>query len=227
MTRKNWIHWAFIIVMFGSIQFIILTLVAMFFYKGGTYIDPSTSQYIFWYNYFSDLGRFISHSGVPNTVSFILFTIALALWGLSQIPFYIAFPRFFFKSKKLKRISTVGSILGVLVGIFYVGIAFTPADLLDNFHDLFVFLGFRSIFLCMILYSIVIYQDKNYSNFYAKILVLSTIILGTYFITLFSIQNIDFATKLLISAIGQKIMIYTLLICGIIQGYGALRQLLS
>ena len=184
MTRKNWKYWAFIIAIFGPIQFIILTVVAMFFYKGGTYIDPSTSQYLFWYNYFSDLGRLVSHSGFPNRISFILFTIALALWGLSQILFFITFPYFFIYSKKLKRFSITGSIFGIFMGVFYVGIAFAPSDLMNSLHDLFAVLGFGSGFICIILYSIVIFQDSNYPNFYAKILVISAIIMSLYFITL-------------------------------------------
>ena len=224
MILKKGKHWAFILVILGCSQFIGLTIIAMFFYKGGTYIDSSTPIYLFRYNYFSDLGRYISHSGMTNTVSFILFTITLALWGLSQISFYIAFPKFFVESKKLKRISKIGSIFGVLTGIYYVGIALTPSDLLGDLHDLLVLFGFGSIFISLILYSIVIYQDINYPKFYAKIVVISIIIIGTYFTSLILIQNVNFEIKLLISVIGQKIMIYTLLICGIIQGYGALRQ---
>lgn len=227
MSRKNWNYWAIVISIFGSIQFIILTFVAMFFYKGGTYINSSTSHYIFWYNYFSDLGRYISHSGVLNIVSFVLFTTALSLWGLLQIPYYFAISKFYNKSMKLKRISIIGSILGVLAGICYIGIAFAPADLLNDLHNLFVFLGFGSIFICMILYSIVLYKDKNFTKFYVNILIISTIILGIYFVTLLLIQNIISTTRLFISAIGQKIMIYTLLVCGIIQGYGVLRQFYS
>lgn len=194
----------------------------MFFYKGGTYIDPSTSQYIFWYNYFSDLGQWISHSGIPNRISFIIFTISLTLWGLSQIPFFIAYQYFFKSTKKLNGFSIFGSIFGILMGVFYVGIAFSPSDLKNNLHNIFAFLGFGSGFVCLILYSVVIYQDSKYPNFYAKILVISSIVLCLYFVTLALIENIDIALRLLISVTGQKIMIYTLLICGIIQGYGAL-----
>lgn len=227
MILKNWKYWTFIIVIFGSFQFIVLTIIAMFFYKGGTYIDPSSTSYLFWNNYFSDLGRSIAHSGVSNKVSFLLFTIALSLWGLSQIPFFIAFTKFFFKTRKLKRISIIGSIFGIFTGVCYVGIAFTPLDLIGNLHDLLVLFGFSSIFISMILYSIVIYQDLNYPKPYAKILVISIIILGTYFISLSLVQNANFEIRLFISVTGQKIMIYTLLICGIIQGYGALRQYFS
>ncbi|MCK4779083.1 MAG: hypothetical protein KAT57_02800 [Candidatus Lokiarchaeota archaeon] len=227
MILKKGKHWTFILVIFGCFQFIVLTIIAMCFYKGGTYSDPSSTSYLFWYNYFSDLGRSVAHSGVSNKVSFLLFTIALSLWGLSQIPFFIAFPKFFFKTRKLKRISITGSIFGIFTGVCYVGIAFTPSDLIGNLHDLLVLFGFGSIFISLILYSIVIYQDINYPKFYAKILVISIIVLGIYFISFSSVQNANFEIELLISVIGQKIMIYTLLICGIIQGYGALRQKFS
>ena len=224
MIRKNWKYWVFATIIYVSFQFIILTLIAMFYYKGGTYIDPTTSHYIFWYNYFSDLGRSTAHSGMPNKISFILFTIALTFWGLSQISFFITFPYFFKNSKKLKSLSIAGSLFGVLMGLFYVGIAFTPSDLMNRLHNLFAFLGFGSGFVCIILYSTVIYQDSKYPKFYAKVFLISSIILSLYFGTLALIQSIDIASRLLISVTGQKVMIYTLLTCGIIQGYGALRH---
>jgi hypothetical membrane protein len=196
----------------------------MVFYKGGTYIDPSTSYYVFWQNYFSDLGRTIAHSGISNTNSFLLFTATLSIWGISQIPFYISLLNYFKNSKRLKIYSILGSLFGALTGIFYIGIAFTPSDLTDFLHDLFVFLGFGSIFLSLILYAIVIFKDSTYPNFYAKILVISALILGTYFIILGLVPSSLTPQGLVIYVVGQKIMIYTLLVNGIIQGFGAIKQ---
>jgi len=218
--KKN----AYDLVIVGNVQFIILTIIAMFFYKGGTYIDISTPGYSFWYNYFSDLGRTIAHSGIPNVISWILFTVTLSLWGIFQIPFYFAFPNFFSRSITLKIFSYIGSILGMFTGVCYVGVAFTPSNLLDDLHDVFVFLGFGSVFLSNILYSVVIYLDNKYSNFYAIILLISVAILGAYFLILVLNRNVSITTRLPVYVSGQKVMIYSLLICGIIQGYGALRQ---
>ncbi|MFW9999132.1 MAG: hypothetical protein ACFE88_03365 [Candidatus Hermodarchaeota archaeon] len=89
---------AYVLIIVRNVQFITLTIIAMFFYKGGTYIDTSSSGYLFWYNYFSDLGRTVAHSGIQNMISWILFTVSLSLWGIFQIPFYIAFPNFFSSS---------------------------------------------------------------------------------------------------------------------------------
>ncbi|MFX0145005.1 MAG: hypothetical protein ACFE9C_13125 [Candidatus Hodarchaeota archaeon] len=227
MNKKSWKYWAFLLNNFSCIQFIILTTIAMFYYRGGTYVDPSTQNYSFWYNYFSDLGRVIAHSGAINTISSILFIVALVLWGISQIPFYIAFPSHFKNSKKLKKISIIGSIFGASTGIFYIGIAFNPSDILDPIHDLFVVLGFGSILLCLFLYSFAIFQNNNYPNFYAKVIIISVIILGVYYLSFVFVQTTDVSIRLFIAATGQKIMIYTLLLCGIVQGYGALKQLNS
>lgn len=224
MNYKNRKIGAFIFLILGCIQFIILTIIAMFFYKGGTYINPSTSHYLFWYNYFSDLGRIFAHSGVSNIISSIIFIITLALWGVSQILFYIAFPKFFTYSKKLKKLSIAGSMFGIFTGVFFIGIAFAPSDILGLIHDLFVVLGLGSIFLCLILYSLAIFQNDNYPNFYAKILTISIIILSVYYLSFFFVQTSDNSIRLLVAATGQKIMMYTLLLCGFIQGYGALKQ---
>jgi hypothetical protein len=211
----------------GCGQFIIITAIAMIFYKGGTYIDPSTTHYLFWNNYFSDLGRTVAHSGIPNTVSFILFTVTLSLWGIGQIPFYFVLHSFFKDTPEQKSVSLVGTILGTLTGIFYVGIALTPSDISEVLHDLFVVFGFGSIFICIILYTVIILKNKEYPNFYGIILLISAIILSIYFIFLLVTPGNLTSIGLFIYVVGQKFMIYTLLICGIIQSYGALKQLVS
>ncbi|MFW9874713.1 MAG: hypothetical protein ACFFG0_16520 [Candidatus Thorarchaeota archaeon] len=217
--------WGIVLNIIGCIQFIFLTSIAMLFYKGGTYVDASTSHYLFWNNYFSDLGRTVAHSGIINTVSFVLFTVTLSIWGAFQIPFYLIFPSLFKDSKGLKKFCFTGSILGILTGIFYIGIAFTPSDITDLLHDLFVFLGFSSIFLSNILYAIVIFKDPNYANFYAIVLIITATILGIYFIILPFSPNSQTIIGLYIYVVGQKFMIYTLLLCGIVQGFSAIKQI--
>ena len=214
----------YILSIIGCLQFVVLTSIAMFFYKGGTYIDPSPLGYIFWQNYFSDLGRTVAHSGIPNTPSFVLFTIALSLWGITQIPFYISFPTLFKNYPNLRKICIGGSISGTISGVSYIGIAFTPSDITGSLHDLFVVIGFSFVFFSIILYSYVIFKNDNYPNFYAIILTISAFILSVYFLFLFFTPNSQTPEGLLIYAVGQKFMIYTLLICNTIQGYGVLKQ---
>lgn len=214
----------YILSIIGCIQFIIVTAIAMVFYKGGTYIDSSTLGYNFWLNYFSDLGRTVAHSGIPNTISFVLFTIALSLWGITQIPFYITFPTIFRNYPNLRKISICGSILGIISGISYAGVAFTPSDIAGSFHDFFVVIGFSTVFFSIILYSYVIFKNKDYPNFYVIILATSVFILSVYFLFLFFTPSSQTPEGLLTYVVGQKFMIYTLSICNIIQGYGALKH---
>ena len=216
----------YILSIIGCLQFVVLTSVAMVFYKGGTYINPSPLGYTFWQNYFSDLGRTVAHSGIPNLISHLIFTITLSLWGITQIPFYISLPNLFKDHINLRKISICGSILGIISGISYVGIAFTPSDIKGNLHDLFVVIGFSFVFFSMILYSYAIFKKENYPNFYAIILTISTFILGIYFLFLFFTPNSLTPEGLFVYTVGQKIMIYTLILCNIVQGYGALKQII-
>jgi len=224
MVLKEWKSWSFIFIMVGSLQFIILTLIAMVYYKGGTYIDQSTSGYLFWNNLFSDLGRTIAHSGLTNRISFIIFTVTLLVWGFSHIPFYVAFSFILRENKKQKQLSKAGSILGVLTGISYMGIALTPSDILNDAHNFFVLMAFSSIFVSIIIYSIVIYHNKSYSNFYSYVLVISAIILALFYISLLLMPDKSIQIELFIQVLGQKIAMYTLLISGFIQGYGAWKK---
>jgi len=221
----DWRKMSCVLIITGCVQFIIVTFVAMFFYKGGTYINPNSSGYIFCFNYFSDLGRTVAHSGIANKISFILFTVTFTLWGILQIPFYFVFPTFFKDSIKFKKFSKIGSIFGCVSGVFYVGVAFTPSDIMSYFHNIFVVISFSSIYFSLIVYAIVIFRSKFYPNFYALILLISVIIISIYFIFLGLFANGLSSIDLLIYVVGQKVMIYTLLINGIIQGCGALRQL--
>jgi len=225
MGLKDWKSWSFIFIMVGSLQFIILTLIAMFYYKGGTYIDQTTSSYLLWNNFFSDLGRTIAHSGLNNRTSFLIFTVTLLIWGLSHIPFYSALSSNFRENKKQKQLSEVGSFLGILTGISYMGIALTPSDILNDTHSIFVLIAFSSIFFSIIIYSIVFYHNQLFPRFYSYILIISAFILAIYYTFLFLVPDTTTPTGLFIHVVGQKIAVYTLLMSGFIQGYGAWKKL--
>jgi len=224
ISKVNKNNRIYLLSIIGCLQFFFLTATAMFFYKGGTYINTSPLGYLFWQNYFSDLGRTVAHSGISNTISFLLFTITLSLWGITQIPFYIIFPTFFKNYPILRKISIGSSILGIISSISYVGIALTPSDITGSLHDLFVAISFSFSFISIILYSIVLFKNDSYPNFYAIVLTISAFILSLYFLILFFTPNDQSPEGLLIYVVGQKFMIYTLLISNIIQSYGALKQ---
>ena len=215
---RNWRRWAFMLTMIGSLQFMVLTVVAMFFYPGGSFTDRTSTGYSFLGNFFSDLGLTKTYRGDSNLVSSLLFTAALSLAGVSGVLFFIALPRLFSGTRAGKLLSFTGSVFGVFSGISYVGIAFAPADLHLRTHLKFVFAAFGFFFLVVVLYVIAIFLNKRYSNFFAFVLAAFAVVLGIYLWLLFAGPK-----NPAIQATGQKIVVYAEIVCMFIQGYGAWR----
>ncbi len=206
MNTKNWNHKAFLFEILGCSVYVILIVLAMVFYPGGTPTNPNTQGYSFWENWLSDLGLIQSYSGENNIVSMILFTSALTFWGLSLIPFFLALRSLFTESQLEKVFSTIGSVLGVIAGIGLVGIAYTPADILGLLHITFVYIAYLSLFVLGILYSITLFKSKRLPKQYAIIFLIWTII---FFLTLS------------MGIVGQKIGRFSTIISFAYVGYGA------
>ena len=215
MKTKSLRQHIFSATMVGCIQFVLLTFIAMLFYPGGTHDNPAAPGYSFFNNFFSDLGLTVSPSGEISTVSFFLFTLSLTLAGLAIILFFLASPALF-KNTPGRIPSLLGSIVGVLSGLFYIGIAFTPADLHLEWHGNFVLLAFSSFLLVVILYTLAIFLNKDYPNRYAYVYLVFAVLLAAYLWLLFLGPN-----DIRIQATGQKVIVYAEIICMFIQAYGA------
>jgi hypothetical membrane protein len=178
------------LVLIGAGVYIILTSAAMFMYAGGTYTNPDAAGYSFLNNFFSDLGRTESHSGEPNTISWILFTSSIMTIGIAMI-------------------------------LFYAGL--TPSDLLLDLHLLFVRIGFISVFIASIIYSIVLYKQTTYPRVYLYTILVFTGVSLIYIILLFFGPSTETDEGLFIQVVGQKLIVYIMAIVFSIQGYGALK----
>jgi hypothetical protein len=220
-SSKAWRKWAYYSVMVGCAQFVILTLLAMVVYPGGTHSDPTTRGYSFFRNFFSDLGLTETFLGQPKTASFLLFTVALTLAGIALIVFFCVFPKFFAQSKTGKWLSILGSIPGLVSGIAYIGVAFTPGNLYGKSHELFVQIAFVAFFVAVLLYIIAIFLNKDYAHIYAWVFVAFALILGVYIWLLFEGPSTSTPNGLVIQATGQKIVVYAAIISMFVQAYGA------
>jgi hypothetical protein len=221
----NWRRWACILAMLGCVQFIILTTVAMFYYPGGTYTNHDTVGYSVWSHFFSDLGRRAAFSGASNTVSHILFVVALCFAALVLALAFAALPQLFIKVKPSRRLAVIGSIVGIISVISYIGIAASPWDLHETVHKLFVYIGFTAFLLVVALYSAAIFRNKFYPNIYAYTYLAFAVILALYLVLLFGGPKADTAWGIRLQATGQKIVVYAEIVCMFIQSYGALRLL--
>ncbi len=224
VSGLNWRRWAFILGMTGCVQFILLTVLAMFLYPGGTHADQDTAGYSFWTNFFSDLGRTRTFSDQSNTASMVLFVIALSLASLALGIAFAAMPRLFSGSRRTHYLSIAGSVFGVLSALAYLGIASCPSNLNLSLHRLFVYIAFCSFLLVVVLYSAAIFLNKDYPNLYAFTYLGFALILAAYLVLLFGGPDVETEGGVRIQATGQKIVVYAEIICMFVQSYGALKM---
>ena len=128
---KNWRRTGAIIGSIGCTEFVLFSTIAMFFYGGGTSWDKSAEGYTFWHNVLSDLGRTISYSGVPNTVSSPMFNVALSFFGICIIVIYLSMGKIYLRPYWLMLTIIIGGIISG-TGIIIIGLA--PDDILSLIH---------------------------------------------------------------------------------------------
>jgi len=220
-TNKNLRNKVFSFVIVGSCQYIVLTIIAMFLYAGGTLDNPNQKGYSFFYNFFSDLGRTTNHLGEPNTISWFLFTISAIVVGITMIVFYLSWTYLFKDSEKSNNISKIGSIFGSIAGLSFIGVAFTPYDLLLDLHIQFVQLGFLFTFLGISIYSLLLFMHSTYPKVFSYALMVQSLLSFLFLLLLFFGPTAESSTGLFIQVVGQKIIIYAMATSYIIQGYGA------
>ena len=200
----------------GIILWFILILIAMFTYAGGTADDPNNVGYAFWGNTFSDLGRTVAWSSQSNLTSMILFSLAYGIHAITMIPFYLQVIKFFSDRNFEYKTSKIGSFFGILASVAIIGIIFTPADILNTPHWIFVYIGYPSLFLMGITYSITLFLSEKFTRNFSYAFIMLFFI---FFIALM-VGLIGISTSRIIMVIGQKIMRIALLIDLIILIYG-------
>ena len=128
--------------LYGAIQFIVLTACAMAVYAGGTAYDPSTSSYQLAHNFLSDLGATHAFSGRSNYLSSALFLVALASLGAGLIGFSWTWRGFAFRLGRAAGAGRASRVLGTASGAAFIGIALTPWNLALDLHNALVVAAF-------------------------------------------------------------------------------------
>lgn len=219
MRSPFWQKQVFLYVFYGCGLFVLLTVIAMFTYPGGTYTDGTTVGYNFFHNFFSDLGRVNAPNGQPNTVSMILFFTALTITGVGLVFFFIAFRQFFKTSQTWG--SLLGTIIGVASGLCFVGIACVPYDLNLDVHYQLVFWAFRTFLFAVGIYAYVIFRQDVYPRRYGWIFVAFAVCLAAYIGLLEFGPEATTSSGLVIQATGQKIIVYISIISAMAQSWAA------
>ena len=214
----------FNLITWGCGFFVVLTSLAMLVYAGGQAFDNSSAGYQFTRNFLSDLGRLTAYSGRPNTASAILFNTALGLAGVALVLFFLSFPRFFAHSRLFRLLSISGSLLGVLAGVCFAGISFTPADVARPAHIQFVMWAFRLFPLAVLVYIPALFLHPAYPRRYAWLFVLFWLLLAGYYLLLTNGPSIETSQGFVIQVIGQKVIAYASVVSVGLQAYGARKQ---
>ena len=205
----------------GFVIYALFNILAMVYYPGGISIDNDRVGYSFFENFFSDLGMVRTYSGESNRLSQLLFATALILVGVVLIIFFLLIVSYFNESKPERISSQIGSVAGFLAGLACIGIAATPWDLYLDIHLIFVFVLSFALLVVLISYSIAILSNKSYPNLYAWVFGAYVLVLAVYIFLMIIGPDVKTTYGLKIMATGQKILIYSGMLCLFVQILGA------
>jgi hypothetical protein len=213
--------WVFVFGVAVTLLFIILSAYCMVIYPGGTVTNYHTEGYSFFTNYFSDLGRTHNFLQQSNLNSMIVFRTSVTLIGIATILFFLTIPFFFLTSILTRNLSLIGSLTGIITGFGYIGIAFTPVDIMYPFHMFMVKVAFNSFLITVVLYAIAIFKNPVYPNLYSWAYLIFGIILALYILINLFGPGSKTPQGLAIRVTTQKIVVYAQIMCMMVQAYGA------
>jgi len=154
-----------------------LLTIAAFFYGGGNYVEKQTPCYNFFKNFISDLGRTTSHSGDDNSVSIVLFSIAMFIQLVAVLIYLVKAADVF--STEFPKISLLAKLSAVFGSISLLGVILTPADVpaLYSLHIFFANSVFNGALITLGIYSYLFYS-KGLKNVTFALFICSIVILG-------------------------------------------------
>jgi hypothetical protein len=219
MKSNFWQTTVYRYVIVGCGLFVLLTVTAMFIYPGGNFAEELTTGYDFFRNFFSDLGRLAVSGGRSNLPSAILFCLALTLVGGGLAFFFIAFRDFFMTDRTGQFFSALGSAIGIVSGLCFVGIAWAPYDVFFDLHYELVFWAFRTFLVAVAIYAFVIFRQRTYPRPYGWVFVAFTVFLAVYLLLLTFGPDAKTPNGLIIQATGQKIIVYVSIVSVMTQAW--------
>ncbi len=199
--------WRAMILLYASVQFLVLTAIAMFVYPGGAVYEPDSTRYLFFRNFFSDLGATITPSKLPNLPSHILFFLALASVGLALILASSNWKVIVRRRQASRPFGLAAQTLEVIAGLGFVGIAATPWNLVLDAHNTFVRIAFGFLLLYD-LFLLVVQLRNAWPPVYTSINAVYLLLLLAYVGILFAGPRVDSQSGLEFQVAAQKIIVY-------------------
>lgn len=179
----------------------------MLFYPGGAMYQPGARRYLFFQNFFSDLGTTVTRRSQNNAVAMILFVAGLVSVGISLALASPVWKRVIAKQGHVRFFGHAAQALAVLAGICYVGIAITPWNLMLNVHMFFVQAAF-TLLLAFVICLTMMQLQNNWPVRYITSNLIYVVILSSYVFVLFDGPNLETLHGLVFQVIAQKIIVY-------------------
>lgn len=190
-----------------ELQFVVLTLAAMWMYPGGAKYVLGADHYLFFQNFFSDLGATRTHSAKNNLPSEVLFVTALSVVGLGMIGSSSSWKVIAEKHGRGAAWDVSAQVFSVLSGACFIGVGVTPWNLVLEAHNAFVKAAF--LLLMGFLISITVLQVKNgWPNRYTLCNWIYLVLLAAYLYILLDGPKLDTERGLAIQVAAQKIIVY-------------------
>jgi len=210
----GWKRKGIFITLICGIQFIFVTIIAMFFYP---------RPYNFIMDHFSTLGLLDGNASfggpalpfLANPISSVMFMITVIVTAVAIIPFWIVMPFVNEERKSTKLMSWGGSIIGLASVPFLMMVAI-PADVELFLHAIGA-LGFFALFaVAIIFYTVALFFNEKYDNRLAIIGLIAIFIGFSYAIigNFYSFLPPVFAYS---NAFHQKIAVYSFIIWALLQ----------
>jgi hypothetical membrane protein len=222
MASNKWTRRTLTFCVASSAIYAVLNPLAMLLYPGGTVTDPDTEGYSFLENFFSDLGMAHTYGGEAKVLSLILFESALVLIGIAFVLFFAVMPGTFTDTRLERATSRLGSVGGVLAGVSCIGVAATPWDLRLGAHMIFSYGLGASFLLAVVCYLVAMLKNRDYPNAYAGVFAVYLVVLAAFAFLMVLGPDVYARKGLVILAVGQKIAIYSGMMCWFAQFMGAL-----
>ena len=123
---------------------VVLSLLSMGQYPGGTSLNAQTIGYSLSKNFLSDLGMTIAYNGVANGFGAALFAASMLVMvaGCGAVVWQCA--RLYAMMPESRRAARAACVVGALVCASFVGVAFTPENRVMPLHVDFTLFAFRT-----------------------------------------------------------------------------------
>lgn len=223
--RIMWRRVGFAFSLVASFNFLVLTCFAMLVYRGGAAWDHGAPHYLFWFNFFSDLGRLRGYNGLPNPLDASLFRFALAGLGLGTAVFFWSFGSLFEGGLWTRVAAKFSALCGTVAGLGFLGVALTPMDLHESRHLNFVFLGFRSLFLAVLTLCPLMLRSSRFPRWHTLLFGGLPIALGAYVWLVTWGPSPWTRWGFAIQVAGQKFIVYATVVGLLWQACASLRSL--